>query len=264
MHARPGDLLGPYLLGPVLGTGGSGAVFAASGPLDAPGVPPRLAVKVVPAAREVALRAEAEVQRAAACAQVLPVLDVVVDDGRTGLVTPLLPDGDLAAQVRAGGPLPRAAALDVLGDVAGALATTHAAGFVHGDVAPGNVLLRRRGPRLEALLADFGAARPIGQVASGVVRATRHWVAPEVAAGAPPGPAGDVHALGALLVLMLTGAPWGGGGGAASAALPPGLRGLLAPDPAVRPSARQVARSVGEVPPSSGRGRRGWRTGHKK
>ncbi|MCC6215747.1 MAG: protein kinase [Polyangiaceae bacterium] len=74
--------------------------------------------------------------------------------------------------------------------VVDALATCHAAGFVHGDVKPGNILF---GASSAPLLADFGLAGRAGEPARG---GTRRYLSPERLAGGPLAPADDVFALG--------------------------------------------------------------------
>ncbi|WP_062298867.1 hypothetical protein [Demequina maris] len=109
--------------------------------------------------------------------------------------------------------------------IAEALAALHAHGLAHGDVAPGNVVVGAR-PVLVDLVAP----------ALGGERGTPGFAGPERAAGGPPSPADDVHALGAV----------------ALAAAHPSLRAvaeawmapLLDADPARRPSAGAVARGI--------------------
>ena len=141
----------------------------------------------------------------------------------------------------------------VAAPLAQALAAVHAAGLVHGDVSPANVLFTAEGM---PLLTDLGVARLVGE--SGAVRGTAEYVEPGVARGGPPGPASDVWALGALCHHLLAGTPPhdGSSAGQVLAAAAAGGRaplGLLAPaapralvavveaalspDPAARPSA---------------------------
>ncbi len=99
---------------------------------------------------------------------------------------------------------PRAARL--ARGIAIALAAAHAAGIVHGDVKPGNVLLDGSG---EPKLADFGFARVTGELmqsqSSGRFEGTPTYMAPEVFLGEGTSRASDVWAFGILLYQMLTG-----------------------------------------------------------
>jgi serine/threonine protein kinase len=87
--------------------------------------------------------------------------------------------------------------------VAAALVAAHAAGLVHGDVSPGNLLLDARG---RPLLADLGTARLAGDP-DPAVHGTAGYVDPAVLAGAPPTAASDVYGLAAVAVHLLTGSP---------------------------------------------------------
>jgi hypothetical protein len=96
-------------------------------------------------------------------------------------------------------------AVDIGGQLADALATIHAAGIVHRDVKPGNVIMSDRGP----LLTDFGIATVPGATATitapGMVLATPAYAAPEVLAGAKPTPASDVYSLGMTISALIGG-----------------------------------------------------------
>ena len=85
----------------------------------------------------------------------------------------------------------------LLGDVAGALATIHAAGLVHGDVAPQNILIADDG---RAVLVDLGLGSASG------ARGTPAYMAPEAVAG-DVDPRSDLYGLGATVVRLVTGRP---------------------------------------------------------
>ncbi|MDR6593943.1 serine/threonine-protein kinase [Saccharothrix longispora] len=137
------------------------------------------------------------------------VHDVVEDGGRPVLVMEYVPARTLAEV----GVLPPDAAARIGAQVASALAAAHAAGVVHRDVKPGNVLITSDGT---AKISDFGIARAVGDVAvtrTGLLAGTPAYLSPEVARGAEPGPASDVFALGATLYAAVEGRPPFGEGG---------------------------------------------------
>jgi serine/threonine protein kinase len=145
--------------------------------------------------------------------------------------------------------------------VADALAATHAAGIVHRDVKPANILIGEGGS-VEGLvkITDFGISHASGDVTltqTGQITGTPAFLAPEVAQGHPMTEASDVFSLGATLYTCLEGTPPFGmednalgmlhrvAGGQVlpphrSGALTKPLQKILAADPATRPSMRQA------------------------
>jgi serine/threonine protein kinase len=117
-------------------------------------------------------------------------------------------DGKTIAQlVSKHGRIPIDDAALVMQQVADALAAAHAAGIVHRDVKPSNVLVDRRG---FAKLTDFGIARITNDPSltqTGMVTGSPAYLAPEVAAGKRADEASDVWSLGATLFHMLAGRP---------------------------------------------------------
>ena len=104
-------------------------------------------------------------------------------------------------------PLDPAVVADIGAQVADGLAAAHAAGTMHRDVKPGNVLIREDGV---AKISDFGIARTAGDPAltqSGFLTGTPSYFSPELARGASPAPATDVWALGATLYAAVEGRP---------------------------------------------------------
>jgi serine/threonine-protein kinase len=107
----------------------------------------------------------------------------------------------------ADGILPIAEAASVMTQVCDALAAAHAAGVVHRDVKPGNILITHRGT---VKVCDFGIARlqdTTALTASNVAIGTSSYMAPEQISGRPVDGRADLYAVGCVLFQMLTGTP---------------------------------------------------------
>ncbi|MGW7354902.1 serine/threonine-protein kinase, partial [Streptomyces sp. NPDC054784] len=257
---RPGDprhVGGHRLLGR-LGAGGMGVVYLARSPGGG-----LAALKVIrpeyaadPGFRT-RFRREAEAAERLTGRWVVRVLGAAPDADAPWLATGFVPGPSLAEAVDAYGPLPPATVRVLGARLAEALAEVHAAGLVHRDVKPGNVLLALDGPRL----IDFGVARLSGATAltaTDVVVGSPGFLSPEqVRAGTGElGPSSDVFSLGGVLAYAVTGRrPFGSGTAAAVLfrtvheepdldGVPDGLRPLLArclaKDAAARPEPGEV------------------------
>ena len=136
---------------------------------------------------------------------VVTVFDVVEEAGAIWLVMEHVPSRSLADIIAQDGPLDPTRVADIGAQVADGLAAAHAAGTMHRDVKPGNILVREDGV---AKISDFGIARSAGDPAltqSGFLTGTPSYFSPELARGAPPTPAADVWALGATLYAAVEG-----------------------------------------------------------
>jgi beta-lactam-binding protein with PASTA domain/tRNA A-37 threonylcarbamoyl transferase component Bud32 len=144
---------------------------------------------------------------------VVAIYDQGEDGGRVYLVMEHVTGRTLRAVLREHGRLPVAEALDVADGVLSALGAAHAAGLVHRDVKPENVLVTDDGT---VKVADFGLARAIEAtnhtLADGTLLGTVAYLAPEQVETGAADPRADIYALGVVLFEMLTGqVPFSGG-----------------------------------------------------
>ncbi|MET0456415.1 MAG: serine/threonine-protein kinase [Mycobacterium sp.] len=133
--------------------------------------------------------------------------DDVVMPGQTitYLATEFIPGEPLDAVIHKNVRVPLERALDILEGTSRALGHAHAAGVVHRDVKPSNILVMKNGT---AKLTDFGIARISGEATlthAGIVMGTAHYVSPEQALGDGATPASDVYSLAVVGYEMITG-----------------------------------------------------------
>jgi serine/threonine-protein kinase len=138
---------------------------------------------------------------------VVRVFDVGEDDGRPFIAMEYVEGETLAELVARRGALPAAETATLGIQASAGLVAAHAAGFVHRDVKPQNLLLGRDGV---LKLGDFGIA--VGHdgtqlTLAGTVLGTAGYLAPEQARGEQVSAAADIYALGAVLYELLTGEP---------------------------------------------------------
>ncbi|HEX6248596.1 MAG TPA: protein kinase, partial [Nocardioidaceae bacterium] len=176
-----------------------------------------------------------------------PNIAQVLDTGRDGdrhfIVMELVDGGHLGQLLRDEGPLCPEKAAGIAVQVCRALGAAHAAGVVHRDVKPGNVLVDRAG---RVQVTDFGIAHTGGQTSltrTGSVLGTVAYLSPEQAAGQRATPASDLYAVGVVLFEMLTGSvPFAGDSAVAVA-----LRHLQEEVPDVRDRAPDVPPALAGV-----------------
>ncbi|MET9394752.1 serine/threonine-protein kinase [Streptomyces sp. NPDC006624] len=151
---------------------------------------------------------------------VVSVRDLVVDGNDLALVMDLVRGTDLRTRLERDRRLAPEAAVAIAADVADGLAAAHAAGVVHRDVKPENVLLDMQGPlgpggSHRALLTDFGVAKLIDtprRTKATKIIGTPDYLAPEIVEGLPPRASVDIYALATVLYELLAGfTPFGGG-----------------------------------------------------
>jgi DNA-binding beta-propeller fold protein YncE/predicted Ser/Thr protein kinase len=201
-----GSEVAGYRIESLLARGGMGVVYRATHlGLERP-----VALKVI--ARELADRdgfrerflRESRLAARLDHSSVVPIYDSREVDGELIVAMRLVNGGDLRALIDREGPLPPDRALDLLAQVADALDAAHAAGIVHRDVKPHNILVE--GDR--AYLSDFGLAKAFDEssaTAGASVVGTAHYMSPEQWRGDSIGPAADVYSLGCVLYEAVTG-----------------------------------------------------------
>lgn len=197
-------------------------------------------------------------------ARVAEVLDADIAAEPPYIVTRFVDGVPLSAWVSEYGPLAAADLRILARGLLEALEAVHAAGVVHRDIKPGNVLLAEGGP----VLIDFGIAHATDDTrltATGLISGTPGYFAPETVLGRDPTPATDVHAWAATLTYAATGrAPYGGGPDLAVVdrirrgehdltGVEPWLAAVLDaalhPDPARRPDVPALAHAIGTGEP---------------
>lgn len=258
-----------YRLGSVIGRGGMGVVWLATDEVLDRSVavkevsfPPGLPDEEQNKLRRRTLR-EARTTARLNHPNVVGVYDIVEDEDRPWIVMEFVPSRSLGETVRADGPLtPERTAAIGLQLLAG-LRAAHAAGVLHRDVKPSNVLLAEDG---RVVLGDFGIATAKGGstvTSSGVLIGSPSYMAPERARGRDVGPESDLWSLGATLYTAVEGRPpFDRDSAVATLAalvmddpdaperagpLWPLIRGLLQRDPAERPAVDSVASTLREI-----------------
>ena len=264
----PGHLVaGRYRLESQIGGGGMGAVWLARderlGRLVAVKQvlsPPGVSAEEADQQRQRALR-EGRIAARLSHPHAISVYDVALEAGQPWLVMEYLPSRSLGEVLAEDGILRAEVVAQIGAQVADALAATHAAGIVHRDVKPANILIGEGGT-VEGLvkITDFGISHAAGDVTltrTGQITGTPAYLSPEVAQGYEMTAASDVFSLGATLYACLEGQPPFGtfdnalgmlhrvaGGEITPPKRSGGLTGpllrMLAADPAERPSTTEV------------------------
>ncbi|BCK70499.1 serine/threonine protein kinase [Streptomyces libani subsp. rufus] len=135
------------------------------------------------------------------------VYDVVDEDDRPWIVMELVEGRSLAEVIRDDGPLPPRRSAEVGLAVLDVLRAAHAAGILHRDVKPSNVLMSDDG---RVVLTDFGIAQVEGDpsvTSTGMLVGAPSYISPERARGQKPGPPADLWSLGGLLYACVEGVP---------------------------------------------------------
>jgi serine/threonine-protein kinase len=208
-----GQSFGKCTLLSLIGKGGMGSVYLAEHLF----LKRRVAIKVLE--REFCNDPEelARFEREAIAAakldheNIVTIHDVDEEDGRLFIVMEWVEGEDLDDYLRRKGPLPVRRAAEIVHEVARALGHAHAAGVVHRDIKPGNILIGKKG---QVKITDFGLALDAGKRDSspdGFVLGTPFYISPEQVQGLPADGRSDLYSLGITFYQMLTGhRPFGG------------------------------------------------------
>ncbi|MFC8047435.1 protein kinase [Nocardia sp. NPDC057353] len=197
---------GRYRLDRLLGSGGMGQVWLAHDTEAGRPVALKLLSTELTADETYRRRFEREAQVIAGLdsPHIVPIHSHGAVDGRLYIAMAYVDGTDLAARLAAGGPLPAGAAVAVIAQVARALDCAHAAGLVHRDVKPSNIVVRPDG---FAVLIDFGIAHGVGHTqmtTAGMAIGTWAYMAPERFSGSADARA-DVYSLACVFYECLTG-----------------------------------------------------------
>jgi serine/threonine-protein kinase len=205
----PGDVFGRFRIEAVAGRGGMGVVYRAV-EIDL-GRP--VALKLIASDRAADPAFRERFQRESRLAalidhpNVVPVHGAGEEDGQLYLVMRYVPGTDLHALLKRDGPLEPERAADVVAQIGSALDAAHAAGLVHRDVKPANVLISGG----HAYLGDFGLTRLLSSeeqlTETGQWLGTTDFSAPEQLKGERVDARADVYSLGCVLHAALLGRP---------------------------------------------------------
>ena len=210
---RVGSQIGEYNVDAVIGEGGMGKVYTATGPDGG-----RVALKLVKDdyARDETFRRrfyrEARIAQTVNHPNVVPVLDTGEHEGLPYMAQRFIvgPDGrgfSLDDKLKRDGQLDVQTTVSVCTDVAAGLEALWAAGMVHRDVKPANILLDETG---RAYITDFGLAKDTqGSLLTlpGQALGSMDYMAPEQIRGEPVTAATDIYALGCVMYECMCGRP---------------------------------------------------------
>jgi serine/threonine-protein kinase len=214
LQLAPGVEVGGYRIREPLGRGGMGVVYRA----EHPRLQTVVALKILSAelAQDETFRSrfvlESQLASSLHHPNIIPVYDAGEAEGQLYLAMRIVDGPSLRTVIAQERPLDAGRALALLGQVASALDAAHAAGLVHRDVKPENILVTTGGATEfgeHAYLTDFGVSKHLasgaGLTQTGQLVGTLHYVGPEQIEGKPVDGRCDQYALGCVLFECLTG-----------------------------------------------------------
>jgi hypothetical protein len=213
-HFGPGSRIGKYVLEQQIGHGGMAVVYTAQDSQLGRLVALKIMARSVASDLEFRERFVRESRAAAAVddPHIIPVFEAGESAGVLFIAMRYVAGGDVRSLLARQGPLAVDRASAILMSVASALDAAHAAGVVHRDVKPGNMLIDvRKGRPDHVYLADFGLTKAtsgaVTLTGTGKFLGTADYAAPEQIAGRPVDGRADQYALACAVVEMLTGQP---------------------------------------------------------
>jgi serine/threonine-protein kinase len=200
--------IGEYVIGRLLGEGGMGKVYEARGPDGR-----RVALKLVKAdfARDERFRRrfhrEARIAQTVKHPNVVPVVATGESQGIPYMAQKFIDGLSLEEKLKRDGPLDVAGAVRICAGVAAGLEALWAAGMVHRDVKPANILLDKHG---ESYITDFGLAKDTQAsvlTLPGQALGSMDYMAPEQIRGQSLSAAADIYSLGCVMNECICGQP---------------------------------------------------------
>jgi eukaryotic-like serine/threonine-protein kinase len=272
---EPGDKLGEYMVGELLGRGGMGLVFSGRQPVIGRDVAIKVLLKEYAGSDE-ALQRVVHEARAVSAVRHPNIIDILslgqLPDGRPYLVMPLLQGVSLARLLRRRGRLSVIETLEVLAQALAGLEAAHAAHVIHRDLKPDNIFVDSTTSPWKVTLLDFGIAVRVERehtrlTQPGVVVGTPSFMSPEQFRGGPEDTTDrlDVYSMGMVAWTLLVGEPPFGDGPVSEVMrrqlseavpppstrapeVPPGLDALVLQmvekEPQLRPTAAQARAAV--------------------
>jgi len=209
LRARDPKAIGPYKLVGRLGAGGMGVVYIASKGSET------VALKIIrdsiiddPSQATRFIR-EIETLKSIDSSYVAKVLDTGTHNERPWFTTEFVNGPDLKSHVTDKGPMPDASWDALAKGLLDGIAAIHAAGVIHRDIKPPNIILSESGPKI----IDFGIAQvadATSVTSTGAIAGTPAWFSPEQIEGSEISTATDLFSAGSTLVYAATGkSPWG-------------------------------------------------------
>jgi eukaryotic-like serine/threonine-protein kinase len=210
-----GKLLdGKYRIDAFISGGGMGSVYRATHVMLGKAVAVKVIRSELVTSDDVVRRFQREARAAAALdhPNIVTVHDLgQAEDGTLYIAMELIDGPSLKEAIRRDGPMPAARAVDILRQVAGALAVAHQNHIIHRDLKSQNLMLASDSSgAVTAKLVDFGIAKTFDEPAvqlteAGFVLGTPHYMSPEQAAGKVVDHRADIYSLGVILYEMLVG-----------------------------------------------------------